>query len=295
MSDFRLKVFVAAAKMGSFTKASAALYVSQPAVTKHIRELETEYSVRLFERSGNRISLTPEGVKFQQYAEEILKHYERLAITMSLLNNKYQGELHLGASTTIAQYLLPQYLADFSSLYPDVSLTLLNGNSIDIEQALINKDIDLGLVEGNARQMGLRYTPLMRDELVAVVSTHSKLAIYDEMTLVQLQQTPLVLRENGSGTLDVIRQALMRHSLHLNDMHLLMQLGSTESIKRFLEKTDAIGIVSIRSIDRELLSGTFKVIELPQLDMQRDFMIVQRQGQECKLEELFLHYLLEHK
>lgn len=290
MEDFRLKVFVSAAKNLSFTKAAEETFISQLAVTKHIRELEERYRTRLFERNGNRLTLTPAGNRLLSLAEDIVERYRMMDYEMHLLNGLYKGELRLGASTTIAQYVLPSYLAKFHSRYRDIRLTLINGNSAVIEQALLRQNIDLGFVEGQSRQAGLKYTPFMRDELVAVVAAGSSMASADEIGLDMLREIPLVLRENGSGTLDVIREALAERGLAADSLNVQMQLGSTESIKRYLENADAMGIVSIRSVDRELKAGTLKVIEIPELSMPRQFAYVQRPGKESPLVELFLNY-----
>lgn len=108
MSDFRLRVFCCVAKNLSFTKASQELFISQPAITKHIQELETMYQTRLFERMGNKISLTDAGRLLLEHCEKILEEYGRLEYEMNLLRNEHIGKLRLGASTTIAQYVLPQ-------------------------------------------------------------------------------------------------------------------------------------------------------------------------------------------
>lgn len=201
MSDFRLKVFYSVAKHLSFTQASKELYISQPAITKHIRELESLYGVRLFDRLGNKISLTDAGKLMLEHCEQILAAYRRLEYDMNLLKNEWTGDLRLGASTTISQYVLPPILARFTEKYPKVNVTLMDTNSRNIEQALQNHDIDLGLVEGVFRLPSLKYEPFLHDELVPVVGIQSKLAKKDEIGLDELQQLPLVLRERGSGTL----------------------------------------------------------------------------------------------
>ena len=118
MSDFRLKVFQSVAKNLSFTKASQELFVSQPAITKHIQELEAAYQTRLFDRQGSRISLTDSGKLLLEHCERILEDYKRLEYEMHLLHNEYTGGLKLGASTTIAQYVLPPLLASFIGKFP---------------------------------------------------------------------------------------------------------------------------------------------------------------------------------
>ena len=294
MSDFRLKVFQSVAKNLSFTKASQELFVSQPAITKHIQELETCYQARLFERQGNKISLTEAGKLLLEHSERILDAYKRLEYEMHLLHDDYIGELRLGASTTIAQYVLPPLLASFIRKFPQVNLSLLNGNSREIETALQEHRIDLGLVEGIYRLPNLKYTTFLDDELVAIVHVQSKLSLPDEITPEDLRHIPLVLRERGSGTLDVFERTLLQHGIKLSSLNVLMYLGSTESIKRFLENTDCMGIVSIRSIHRELAAGSFRVVEIKEMQLLREFCFVQQQGQEGGLPQVFMQFAMHH-
>ena len=216
MSDFRLKVFQSVAKNLSFTKASQELFVSQPAITKHIQELETCYQTRLFDRQGSKISLTEAGELLLKHSEKILDDYKQLEYEMHLLHDEYIGELKLGASTTIAQYVLPPLLANFITKFPQINLSLINGNSRGVEVALQEHRIDLGLVEGIFRLPNLKYTAFLQDELVAVVHMRSKLAVADEILPEELPNIPLVLRERGSGTLDVFERALLQYNLKLS-------------------------------------------------------------------------------
>lgn len=290
MSDFRLKVFQSVANNLSFTKASQELFVSQPAITKHIQELETAYQTRLFDRQGNKISLTESGRLLLKHCERILDEYKRLEYEMHLLHNEYRGELRLGASSTIAQYVLPPLLASFIAKFPQIGLSLLSGNSREVETALQEHRIDLGLVEGVFRLPNLKYTPFLEDELVAVVHSRNRLSLPDEITPQDLLNIPLVLRERGSGTLDVIERALLQHDIKLSSLQVLMYLGSTESIKLFLENSDCMGIVSIRSISKELAAGIFRVIEIKDMPMMRALNFVSLQGQEEGLSQVFMQF-----
>ena len=294
MSDFRLKVFQSEAKNLSFTKASQELFVSQPAITKHIQELESTYQARLFDRQGSKISLTEAGKLLWEHCGRILEDYKRLEYEMHLLHNEYTGELRLGASTTIAQYVLPPLLASFIKKFLQVNLSLMNGNSREIEAALQEHRIDLGLVEGVFRLPNLKYTTFLEDELVAVTRTGSKLQVGEEITPEELLRIPLVLRERGSGTLDVFEKALQQHNIKLSSLQVLMYLGSTESIKLFLEHTDCMGIVSIRSITRELYAGQLRVVEIKDMVMLRDFSFAQPQGQESGLSQVFMQFAAHH-
>lgn len=294
MSDFRLKVFYSVAKYLSFTQASKELYISQPAITKHIRELESLYGVRLFDRLGNKISLTDAGKLMLEHCEQILAAYRRLEYDMNLLKNEWTGDLRLGASTTISQYVLPPILARFTEKYPKVNVTLMDTNSRNIEQALQNHDIDLGLVEGVFRLPSLKYEPFLHDELVPVVGTQSKLAKKDEIGLDELQQLPLVLRERGSGTLDAIEMAFDEVGLKLSSMNVRLYLGGTESIKSFLRCSDSLGIVSLQAVAPELRRGDFKIIDIKGMQIKRHFCFVHLQGQEEPSSINFMRFVYQY-
>lgn len=295
MSDFRLKVFCSVAKNLSYTKAAQELFISQPAITKHVKELEAQYQTRLFERLGNRIELTPSGRLLLEHSEAILEAYNRLEFEMSLLRNEYSGELRLGASTTIAQYVLPELLAKFIEKFPHITVSMFNGNSREVELALQEHRIDLALLEGISRLPSLKYSHFLNDELVMVMRTKSKLNVPDEITIDELQKLPLVLREIGSGTLDVMESALAKHNIRLSSLKVLLYLGGTESIKNFLEYTDCLGIVSIRSISNELAAGKLRVIEIKDVPMNREFCFARLQGQDGGLPNIFINFALHER
>ena len=283
--DFRLKVFHSVATNLSFTKASKELFISQPAISKHIHELEVQYKTPLFDRVGSRIGLTHAGELLLSHTKQLLAAYRQMDFEMNLLTDNFAGELRLGASTTISQYVLPPVLASFIKKFPEIKVSLLNGNSRDVEQALREGKITLGLVEGTVHQSTLHYTPFMKDELVVVAHTGCSLA---------LPGIPLVLRERGSGTLDVVEAALAEHQIKLSQLNVLLQMGSTESIKLFLENSEALGIVSIRAVTRELMSGRLKVIEVEGFCAERMFTFAEPQGQNGGVEESFIRYACQN-
>ena len=239
----------------------------------------------MFDRVGSHIGLTHAGELLLSHTKQLLAAYRQMDFEMNLLTDNFAGELRLGASTTISQYVLPPVLASFIKKFPEIKVSLLNGNSRDIEQALREGKITLGLIEGTAHQSTLHYTPFMRDELVVVAHTGSSLAAYDEISLEQLRTLPLVLRENGSGTLDVVE---------LSQLNVVLQMGSTESIKLFLENSEALGIVSIRAVTRELMSGRLKVIEVEGFRAERMFAFAEPQGQNGGVEESFIRYACQN-
>lgn len=290
MSDFRLKVFCSVSQHLSFTKAAGELFITQPAVTKHIRELEQQYGTRLFERKGNTVYLTQAGELLKRYASQILQLYQEAAFELGTLQDKHSGILRLGASTTIGQYLIAPLLAKYHEKFPQVELSLLNGNTEMIENAILSHTIDLGIVEGKKHHSGIKYVDFMDDELVAVVHAKSKLASLEKMTIQQLTKIPLVLRERGSGTLEVIESVLKEHNLKLSSLQIIMHLGGTESIKSFLEHANCMAFLSVRSIQKELMTGQFKMITVQDLTLLRKFWLIHLQGQPEPMAESFMRF-----
>ncbi len=294
MPDFRLKVFHSVASHLSFTKAAAELFITQPAVTKNIQELEKEFDIRLFERKGSKIILTPAGQILLNYTRQIVGVYKQIEFDFSILKKKFSGSLQLGASTTIGQYVLPPVLARFYERFPQIKLSLINDNTEKIEAALIDKRIQLGMVEGRTKNKDLKYIPFIKDELVPVVHTSQPLARRNEIKLEELKQIPIVFRERGSGSLEVIEHALASHKIQLSDLKVAMYLGSTESIKFFLANSNCLGFISIAAITKEIASGEFKIIDIPQLDIPRMFYFVHLHGKSDGLADTFMHFALRH-
>lgn len=297
MSDFRLRVFAAVARHLSFTKAGQELFVSQPAVTKHIRELEAQYGQRLLERRGNRISLTEAGRLLQAHTETVAAAQQLLEEQLLSLRDPHEtaGRLRLGASTTLCQYILPELLPVFQTRYPQVQLTLRNGNSEHIATALLQGELDLGFVEGRTRNRDLHYELLLPDELVAVRRAASGGPPPAPLSLQEALAHPLVLRERGSGTLEILEYALRAYQIKISGLRVAMYLDTTEAIKRYLVAAPAaLGFVSRRALDHELAAGVLEIVPIKQLSLRREFDALWVQGQPLsRPAQRFLHFMQE--
>ena len=296
MLDFRLQVFYKVAKRLNFTRAAAELFISQPAVTKHIKELEGEYKATLFERSGNKkILLTTAGETLLQYAEKLLDVYRELDYDMNLLVKQHSGVLRIGASTTVAQYIIPPVLAQFHKKFREIKVLLKTGNTEDVEQALLNKEIEFGIIEGISRNPQIKYEEYLQDELVLVCAAGNSLIKKDSIKPEELKNFPLLLREPGSGTLDVIAHALKPHNIKLADLQVEMQLGGTESIKSYLLHSNCLAFLSVHSILKELKNNECRVIDIKGLAIERPFYFIQQHGQPSSLTELFMRFAKNYK
>jgi DNA-binding transcriptional LysR family regulator len=286
--DFRLKVFYTVANRLSFTKAATELFITQPAVSKHIQELEEQYKIKLFDRNGSKISLTTGGEILLKHTQNVFEIYREIDFDMSTLINERQGLLRLGASTTISQYIIPPLLARFHQKLQDVKVNLLNGNTEQIEKALLNKEIEIGIVEGQSKNQSIRYTEFLKDELVLVCNSKNTLVNQSEVSQEDLKTMRFLMREQGSGTLEVIEYALKPFEIKLSQLNIEMQLGSTESIKSYLMNSDCVAFISIHAIEKELKNKELNILDVKDLIIERYFYIITLQGKTDSLSELFI-------
>lgn len=292
--DFRLKVFQTVADNLSFTKAAKVLLISQPAVTRHINELERQLGVRLFKRLGSSIVPTPEGVLLQSHARKIFAQYRSFHEELGRMQNTGCGTLMLGASTSISQYVLPAILAKFKKRYPHILIQLFSENSEVIEQMLLDEKIDFGLIEGNSNQVQIHYERFVNDEIVLVAGVENKILKKQEVTLTELVKIPLVLREHGSGTLDVIEDALNKKGLSMNELNVEMRIGSTEGIKQYVKNSCAAAFVSVHSIGRELTTNELMIVDVIGLEILRTFQFISLHGEPTRLSSLFKSFALSN-
>lgn len=294
MFDFRLKVFYTVAQKLSFTKAAQALFITQPAVTKHIRQLEQQLGVGLFRRNGNSVTLTAAGQLLLQHTQKIAEAYAALENDMAQLSNSMGGSIRIGASTTLAQYVLPPLLARFRTAHPSVHFSFATGNTEQVEQQLIQGSLDVGVVEGKSHHPQVIYEPFAKDEIVLVTRTSSELAQKAVIKPEQLRTIPLVLREHGSGTRDVLLNALAEAGIQAKDLQADILLDSTESIKQYLLHADCAGFLSIHSITKELQQRELAVVELKGLEIYRTFQFITLRGHAPHLAELFRKFCKCH-
>lgn len=291
MFDFRLKVFYIVARRLNFTKAAEELFITQPAVSKHIHEIEAFYKTKLFDRNGTKIKITQAGSILLKHIEELLNIHRNIDFELSALAKHVKGSLRIGASTTVAHYFLPKYLASFRQQFPDIKVSLTSNNTEAIENLLIENKIDLGLVEGQSKRPHIKYTPFIKDEIVLCTSSNNPMAKKPLITLNELQKLPIILREPGSGSLEVVASALKHVGMNLSQLSKDMELESTESIKAYLLHSGAFAFLSIHAILKELKSGELKVIDIKGLDIARAFYFINQQGDANDLLEIFVKHL----
>lgn len=269
MADRRLQVFHAVAKQLSFTKAAEVLFMTQPAVTFQIKQLEEHFNTRLFDRGHGRISLTPAGELVLTYAEKILGLSGEMDVRLSEMTGEIGGSLLVGASTTIAEFLLPRILGEFKAKYQNVKPCLVVANSESIETRVAEHTIDIGFIESPSHQPNLQTEICCEDELQIICSQKFPLARMKEVTPQQLIEYPFVSREPGSGTREFTEVYLEKNGVNIEHMMPEMELGSPLALLEVVETGLGYAIASRTSVLKALRLGDLVSIPLkPRLTRQ---------------------------
>jgi LysR family transcriptional regulator, transcriptional activator of the cysJI operon len=281
LENFRLVVFRTVAEQRSFRKAAEELYLTQPAVSLQIKALEEDLGAKLFDRSGAEVRLTSVGeilLEAAQQARELLAQAEQ---QIAAQDGEQAGRLTLGASTTIAQYVMPHILGEFCQKHPRVHPSLMSGNTEHIVNAVRDEKIALGFIEGPPRTRDVRTEPFLRDELVLIVPGAHEWAEQGSVASSEIAAAPLLMRERGSGTRRIVELALEEHDVKRRSLNVVMELDSTEAIKSAVEAGLGVGFVSRWAIAKDLRLGrSLRIVEMKGMRMRRDFLVVVAKGPE---------------
>ncbi len=293
MADRRLQVFHAVAKHLSFTKAAETLFMTQPAVTFQIKQLEEHLNTRLFDRAQGRISLTPAGQLALEYAERILALSAELDTRLREMNGQAAGPLLIGASMTIGEYVLPQLIGKFKARFPAVMPTLFVGNSEAVQDRVAERTLDLGFIEGDSHLSSLQSEVCCEDELQVVCAPSHPLAKEACALPASLMQYPYINREAGSGTRAVVDRYLQQAGVAPESMNAVVELGSPEALKGLVATGLGFAIMSRVIAAKELQLG--QLVQVPlRPPLIRDFSVVYpRERFHSKLVAAFLQFAKE--
>jgi DNA-binding transcriptional LysR family regulator len=261
-----LRIFTSVAEHGGFSRAAMTLRISQPAVSKSVRELERELGSQLFERGGRAPRLTEAGAVLFARGRELFAVERSAEEELRALKGLEGGVLRVGASTTVVTYLLPPYLARFHAAHPDVRLRVSSANTRDIARALLQRRIDVALVEGPVDDPRLEVRAWRDDELVVIAPPDHPLARRRRVPLADIADETFIMREKGSGTRRVAEQALAARGVALRAG---LQLASTEAIKQAVAAGLGLAIVSRAAVADQVALGRLAVVPLTGVSLHR--------------------------
>ncbi len=254
-----LRLFAAVAHHSSFSRAAAALHISQPAVSKGIREFESQVGARLLERGAGGVRLTEAGQRLAEQARTLFAAERAAEEELDALRGLQRGTLAIGASTTIATYLLPPLLGAFYRDHPTIELRLTSANTQNVAELMANRDLDIALVEGPTLGFQLIAQPWLQEELVLIAAPNHRLARLRPGAVLQaLQSEMLLVREPGSGTREVVSAALTAHDIRLERT---IEIGSTEAIKQMVAAGFGVAIVSAAAAADQIALGRVIVVK----------------------------------
>jgi DNA-binding transcriptional LysR family regulator len=269
----KLKVFHVAAKTQSFTRAAEALFLTQPGISKYIKDLEDYYGVKLFDRLGKRIALTQAGEILYAKTEIIFNMVDQLKIEIGELQGLDHGSLRIGASVTLGIHVLPQVLSRFRRIYPNIEINLDIVLNRQVADRILDNSIDIGFLGAPVDNDRINASPFLKDELVLIVPAGHKWARKDIIEPHELMHETFILSQQGSGTRRIIEERLGQAGIVLKGS---IEFGHTEAVKKAVESGLGISIISKAAIKREEHLGVIKSIHLAGINLTRDFYFAYR-------------------
>ncbi len=280
MDDHKLRVFCTVAETKSFSRASEIIRLTQPAVSLQIQALEEMYGTKLFNRSGCVITLTKAGEILYKYATDINAMYSDAEKEIGSLTGQVKGVVSVGASSTIGNYILPSVIAEFKKKYPKVGIHIHISNTRHVIEYLNAGNVDVALVEGEIKKQKLVVEKLIPDELVLIMSPLHPWAKKVSVTTMELSKEPLIFREEGSGTRQVIEKHLAKHGITQQNLKISLVMGSTASIKSAVEEGLGVSIASKWAVKKEVKYGVIKTANFKDEKFKRDFSLVYKKAKE---------------
>ncbi|MCM3763644.1 LysR family transcriptional regulator [Neobacillus niacini] len=284
-----LKMFCLVVDEGSISKAARLSYVSQPAVTRQIRQLEEMYGALLFERTDGKLKLTKAGEILYPYAQEIVEYLKRSVEAVQEVTGCEESILNVGASLTIGEYMLPAILSGFTRSFPKIKFNILIGNTPAMIAKLENNEIDIALVESGVENTEFIIEKFAEDELILVTPNNHRLGKRGTINIEELSEEKMIWRESDSGTRLIVENALKEYGI-LEHIESTMELGSMQSIKSAVEAGLGLSILPRLAVSRELTYGTLQEIKIANFYLSRDLWMVQKNH---RFKKTGLHYFVE--
>ena len=272
MTIRNLEIFTKVAELGSMSAAAKHLYITQPSVSLAIAEIEHEYDVRLFDRVGNKLRLTPTGLQLLEYTTSILEQCKEME--RFLKDESHSASIRIGATATVGQYIIAPIIEQLRGENPDIKCQVTVASTRIIQDALLKGELDIGFVEGDITSPALVVKPIMTDELTVICSPEHPFYPRTSVKLKELNGQPFIFREEGSGTRAKVEDILRMHQISYNPQWSCSSFGA---IKEAVMHNLGITIISPRVVRHELAKGTLWSCRIEDASFRRTFDLVYRQ------------------
>jgi len=271
-----LKIFCTVADKRSFSLAGEMLGLTQPTISFQIASLERELGTKLLDRGGRITTLTKSGETLYCYAVQVLELTSEAEQAIHKLKGLLWGEISVGASNIPGEYIMPGILQRFRENHPGIEITMTISDTKGIIQKVLDNEVEIGVVGASEKSEKLVFTQFVNDKLVLIVPAKNNWFAGEVATLSELREAPFVMREWGSGTRTIMQQRLRETELGMDDLNVVMTLGSTTAVKRAVESGAGVSIASERAVQNEVKLGLIRAMNIDGLELVRDFFIVHR-------------------
>jgi len=296
MDLHQIEIFCTLIRLRSFSKTAEALYLTQPTVSGHIKNLETDLGVALLDRLGKRVVPTEAGEILFRQGQRLLALRDQTRNEIEALTGKVGGLLKAGGSTIPGAYILPKVIGAFRKKYPTASIQLHIDDTAKISDAVANGDLSIGVVGARVMDPHLETHPFLKDELVVAVPPKHPWSRKNTVTADALRKEPFILREKGSGTRRIMEERLEKAGISLLDLNVVAVMGSSGAVRQAVKAGLGISIISIRAISDDIKAHHLKAVRIKGLPMERNFSIILLKGKtRSPLCQLFLDFLLSVK
>ncbi len=273
MDLWQLNIFCKVVELKSFSLAGKTVHLSQPTVSSHIKDLEDHFGCKLIDRLAKEAVPTKAGEILYRYAIRLMAMKDEAETALAEFHGKIKGKLMVGGSTIPGVYILPKMIGAFIQHYADVTVCLVNGDTEEINNQILEGYLELGVVGAVAGNKKILQEKLLEDELRVVVPSGHKWENRKSIPPELLLKEPFISREAGSGTLKSIQESLHKKGYNLNDLTVVAEMGSTEAVIQGIKSKVGLSILSPIAITEELRAGTLKALAVDHLDLKRYFYL----------------------
>lgn len=295
MNLWQLNIFCKVVEEKSFSKAGAVVFLSQPTVSSHIKDLEDHFGCRLIDRLAKEAVPTQAGKLLYQYARRLTSLKEETEIAMAEFQGNVRGRLVIGGSTIPGGYILPRIIGAFTQAYPEVKVALINGDTQKIIEEVISGSLELGVVGAKSTSKKIIQEELIEDEMRLIVPSDHAWAEKKRIGLKRLFGEPFVIRESGSGTLTSIQQSLARKGFSIDQFNVVAEMGSTQSVIQAVKSNVGVSILSTIAVSEALETGQLKALRVEGVDFKRYFYFTRNRYRSISpLSKAFSEFLVAH-
>ncbi len=293
MDLWQLNIFCKVIELKSFSEAGKTIYLSQPTISSHIKNLEDHFGCKLIDRLAKEAVPTKAGEILYQYASRLIHLKDETETALAEFHGKIRGRLIIGGSTIPGVYLLPRMIGAFMKKYPEVTVSILNGDTENILEGICNGRLELGIVGAATGNKSIKQQKFIEDELRLVIPAEHKWAGRKSITIQNLLKEPFISREMGSGTLNSIQSSLKKKGFKLSDLNIVAEMGSTEAVIQGIKGKVGVSIISPVAVSEALKAGTLEALAIADLNLKRHFYLsLHKSRSQSPLGRKFIEFLI---